>query len=229
MGSSSSTPQQSLTNIGRYHNQINVSSQKIVNKAAFISQTIKERGYNDKDMICSRIVWQNYDELLSFFPITTLNNIRYKAGVVPQNTGPLNRVKLQTCLNISVLYQKKLNLINNILQELPNCLNMEQAIFQDLSTRLQSENANTEKWLTIYQKLESFNQDIKKRYDLIDRQLDSVREAKTIAQIDGVARTTNSILSETNTICKNYENDLITYSKKATSAPQKPLPSLPAQ
>ena len=104
---------------------------------------------------------------------------------------------------------------------------MENAVFQGLSGRLQTEKADTEKWLNIYKKLESFNQDIKKRYDLIDKQLDSIREAKTIEQIDGVAKTTNSILNQTNTICKNYENDLIVYSKKAVGVPKKALPVNP--
>lgn len=207
--------------INAYHKDVQDIINKIEQKSNWLKQTIQQRGYTDKNAICSRIMWQNYDELASFFPVVEVEGVRYKAGTVVKDNIPdaLQESKLQTCLNITTLYKKKINLINYILEELPKCIGMENAIYRNLQKRLYSENANTDKWLNIYQKLENFNQQIKKRYTLIYNQLEDIRLAKTIAKIDGVVNTTLAILSDTNKSCKVYESDLIAYSAKDEAKP----------
>ena len=232
MGSASSVEEKNKK-ITTYHNDISIIQQNVVNKANYFLRVIRERGYNDKDAICGRIIWQNYDELLNVLPITNINNTRYKAGLPPSNQKDfpqLEKAKNVFCLNIATLYAKKINLLNNILTEMPKCSQMEAAVYSNLAGKLRSENADNEKWLTIHQKLENFNKDIKKRYELIFNQLEIIRTAQTIPEIDRVARTVNSVLTQSNNVCRNYEHDLIMYSSKSAQAsprPNKPLPVVP--
>jgi hypothetical protein len=212
MGSASSVAS-AQSNINNLHGDIGVLYKQINDRARWIINEINSRGYANKDAICSKILWTNYDELLTFFPVVTLNNVRYKAGVGITNPA-LEQNKISTCMEIERLYVKKINLINNIIQKLPRCFQMENKVYIGLEQRLNAEKlaspqANTERWLAIYQELESFNKDIKNRYTLISKQLENIRLAKTSAQIDGVARTTIGILNDTNGICETYENRLL--------------------
>lgn len=217
--------------IQSYHNEVNALTQKITQRSDFLKRTIQQRGYLDKDAICSRIMWQNYDELSSFFPIVKVGDTRYKAGVVPTTLpDTLQESKIQTCLDITTLYIKKVNLINYILEELPKCVEAENAIYKDLSQKLKKEPINEARWLEIYQKMENFNKTIVNRYRLILDQLEEIRLAKSISKIDSVANTTFGIVSNTNRACKNMESDLIRYSSRSPVAlrPSKPLPAPPA-
>jgi len=92
---------------------------------------------------------------------------------------------------------------------------MEKEIYDNLTMKLNSKNISDEEWLQIYKKIEKFNYDIKKRYTLIERELERVRQAKTVRELDDIAYTTNTILNDTNTICKRHETELFSYSNKA--------------
>lgn len=215
MGSSSSV-MSAQNNINDLHGEIGVLYKQINDRGRWIINEINKRGYSNKDAICSKILWTNYDELLNFFPIVTVDNIRYKAGV--RVTSPaLEQNKIATCMEIERLYVKKINLINNILEKLPRCVQMENKIYVGLQSKLNAERlaspqANSERWLTIYQELESFNKDIKNRYALISKQLENIRLAKSLTQLDGIARTTIAILNDSNSICENYQHRLFDFS-----------------
>lgn len=221
--------------IQSYHNEVNALTQKITQLANFLKKAIKDRGYLDKDAICSRIIWTDYDELKSFFPVVSAGDRRYKPGITPrQLPETLNSSKIQICLDITTLYIKKTNLINYILEELPVCVQAENGIYNDLAQKLQRENVNQENWLEIYKKMEKFNQLIVQRYRQIYEQLWQIKESKTIAQIDSIANDTFKVVSGTNTACKNIENDLIRYSARSPAnvpglfqPPNKPLPTAP--
>jgi hypothetical protein len=225
--------------IKSYHDQVNILTEQISQKSEKIKATIVARGYTDKNAVCSRIIWQNYDELSSFFPVVKVDNVKYKAGMKPQSLpDELRESKLQTCLDITTLYAKKINLINYILSELPKCIEAENSIYNDLFRKLKTENANNEKWLSIYEKMEKFNKTIVNRYQLIYKQLDEIRFARTISQMDGVANTTFAIVSKTTTACKTMESDLIIYSNRNAAAnpvgnalpvPSKPIPAPPLE
>ena len=202
-------------NIKSYHNEVGALTQKIVQKSEWLKNTIQARGYTDKDAVCSRVIWQNFDELSSFFPIVKVDNVRYKGGMEPQAIpDELRESKIQTCMDISTLYVKKINLINYILDELPKCVEAENAIYNDLFQKLKTESANNEKWLSIYEKMERFNKTIVNRYELIYNQLEDIRLARTIAKVDAVANTTFAIVSGTTSACKTMESDLIVYSSR---------------
>lgn len=227
MGSSSSV-MSAQNNINDLHGEIGVLYKQITERGKWIIKEINARGYSNKDAICSKILWTNYDELLSFFPIVTVDNIRYKAGVRVTNPK-LEQSKIATCMEIERLYIKKINLINNILQKLPACFQMENKIYVGLEQKLQAEklsspNANSERWLTIYQELESFNKDIKNRYSLISKQLENIRLAKSLTQIDGIARTTIGILNDSNAICENYQHRLSEFSSSLPVAAPESVP-----
>ena len=223
MGSTSSVIE-AQGKIGTLHGTIGAIYKRIDQKGRWIIAEIEKRQYTNKDAICSKVLWTNYDELAAFFPITTLNGIRYKAGVKAVDTPALQQSKLQTCMAIERLYLRKISLINNILQELPKCAQMEYAVYKNLEAKLKVEPTNTERWLSIYQQLESFNKDIKNRYELIEKQLESIRVARTDTQINGVSGTTNAILADTTKICRNYENRLIQISSAVPVLVTSPLP-----
>ena len=219
MGNSNTSFEENLQNksstIQSQHLNLDQEILRINAEADRIIALILERGYNDRDKICQKIGYQKIDELSGLFQIQTLNDIRYKLGIIPENTPELETNKTKVCLDIVNFYVKKINLITNIQKELPNCRNMEKEIYDDLTNKLNSNSLNNDEWLEVYNKLEKFNKDIKKRYDLIERELERVRKARTMSELDAIAYTTNTILNDTNTICKRHENNLFQYSNKA--------------
>lgn len=239
MGNSNSSFEDELrkksTKINEYHNDIDKIMVELENESNRLLSLISQRGYDDQVNICQQLGWQKADQLANLLPIQTINGIRYRLGIVPENTEELNKTKRDLCADIVNFYLKKMNLISNIQNELPRCREMENAIYQGLTARLQSADITNEEWLNIYNKLENFNKDIKKRYELIARELERIRKAKSVRELDAIAATTNGILARTNSICQNYENQLIPYSRKrevlvgdtSQSQPFKPLPKQP--
>ena len=85
-------------------------------------------------------MWQNHDELRVFFPVVEVEGKRYKAGTTPQQVpDELKEGKFQICLDITTLCIKKVNLINYILEEIPKCVEAENAIYSDLSQSIKNE------------------------------------------------------------------------------------------
>jgi len=235
MGNSESSFEDQLrkrtSTINSLHNDIDASMTRIENEANRLIGLITQRNYTDRVQLCQQLGWQKVDELSGLLPIETLQGIRYRLGIIPENTEQLNQTKQSICKDIINFYLKKVNLISNIQAELPKCREMENAIYNGLTRRLQSEDVDNEEWLRIYNKLEKFNKDIRKRYGLFERELVRIRKARTIRELDAIEVTTNSIVAKTNNICKNYEYDLIRFSRKSekvrSDQPLKPVPKEP--
>ena len=219
MGNSNTSFEENLqsksSNIQTQHSDIDLVITRINTEADRLIALILERGYNDRDQICKKIGYQKIDELSGLFNTQTLNGVRYKLGIIPENTPDLEANKTKVCLDIVNFYVKKINLITNIQKELPNCRNMENEIYNNLANKLNSKSLNDDDWLQVYNKIENFNKDTQKRYNLIERELERVRAAKTMRELDAIAYTTNTILNDTNTICKRHENGLFQFSDKA--------------
>ena len=225
MGNSNTSFEENLqsksSNIQTQHSDIDLVITRINTEADRLIALILERGYNDRDQICKKIGYQKIDELSGLFHTQTLNGVRYKLGIIPENTPDLEANKTKVCLDIVNFYVKKINLITNIQKELPNCRNMENEIYNNLANKLNSKSLNDDDWLQVYNKIENFNKDTQKRYSLIERELERVRAAKTMRELDAISYTTNTILNDTNTICKRHENGLFQFSDKA----EKMMPS----
>lgn len=203
-------------NLNTQHTDLDLSMKRIEAEADRIIGIIMMRKYNDREALCKQIAYHKVDELSNFFPTETLNGVRYKLGIteVPQNAA-MERNRQNACRDIVNFYLKKINLITNIQKEVPNCLNMEQEIYRNLTQKLESNRLNNADSLAVYEKLEKFNKDIKNRYNLIEREIERIRLAKNMTELDAIARTTNTILSDTNKICKIHENELFSYSDRA--------------
>ena len=235
MGNSESSFEDQLrkrtSTINSLHNDIDASMTRIENEANRLIGLITQRNYTDRVQLCQQLGWQKVDELSGLLPIETLQGIRYRLGIIPENTEQLNQTKQSICKDIVNFYLKKVNLISNIQAELPKCREMENAIYTGLTRRLQSEDVDNDEWIRIYNKLEKFNKDIRKRYALFERELVRIRKARTIRELDAIEVTTNSIVAKTNNICKNYEYDLIRFSRKSekvrSDQPLKPVPKEP--
>jgi hypothetical protein len=219
MGNSASYEQQvnSYTgNLNTQHTDLDLSMKRIEAEADRVIGIILMRHYNDREALCKQIAYHKVDELSQFFPTEVINNVRYKLGVNANVTNAtMERNRQNVCRDIVNFYLKKINLITNIQKEVPNCLNMEQEIYRNLTQKLESNRLNNQDSLAVYEKLEKFNKDIKKRYDLIEREIERIRLAKNMTELDAIARTTNTILSDTNKICKIHENELFQYSDRA--------------
>lgn len=226
---------QKASNIDELHTDIDLLMKRINDEANRIIKLIETRDYTDRDELCKQIGYQKVDELANFFPVVTLNNVRYRLGVVPSNAESnefLQNNKRKICLDIVNFYLKKVNLITNIQRALPGCREMEQRIYDGLSKKLEQGGLNNEEWLNVYKKMENFNEEIKTRYELFEREIERIRQAKSVRELDGIATTVNGILSKTDAICRNYENDLILFSsnvrspssrKNNSSGPSKPI------
>lgn len=205
--------------INEQHVQVDDAISRINLEANRIISLILDRNYTDREAICKKIGYQKVDELSKFFPIETLEGVRYQMGIIPDSNDPnmaaLQSNKQSVCLSIVNFYLKKINLITNIQNELPNCKNMERAVYDNLSAKLQAQGINNEEWLAVYNKMEKFNKEIISRQQLIERELERIRKATTMRELDGIANTVNGILSKTNSICRNYENDLVLFSDKS--------------
>ena len=219
MGNSNSfeqNVQQYSQNLSNQHSDLDLSMKRIEAEADRIIGIILMRKYNDREALCKQIAYHKVDELAQFFPNEVINGVRYKLGVNANVTTPaMERNKQNACRDIVNFYLKKINLITNIQKEVPNCLNMEQEIYRNLTQKLENNRLNNQDSLVVYEKLEKFNKDIKKRYDLIEREIERIRLAKNMTELDAIARTTNTILSDTNKICKIHENELFQYSDRA--------------
>ena len=226
MGASSSSFEENLqektSNINATKNQIDRAFNQINQEANRIISMIVTKGFNDREKVCSQLGYQKVDELSSFFSLSTLEGVRYRLGIIPQDNLELEKKKQKVCLDIVNFYLKKINLIENIKRELPKCRNIENSIYNGLSERLKSENVRDQEWLVIYNKMNKFNEEIKARYGLIERELERINSATTMREIDSIAQTTNSILAKTNSICKTYENDLIPYAQPSRSVQTQP-------
>jgi hypothetical protein len=204
------------TNLNTQQTDLDLSMKRIEAEADRIIGIILMRHYNDREALCKQIGYHKVDELSNFFHNETLNGVRYKLGVNANVTNAtMERNRQNVCRDIVNFYLKKINLITNIQKEVPNCLNMEQEIYRNLTQKLESNRLNNQDSLAVYEKLEKFNKDIKKRYDLIEREIERIRLAKNMTELDAIARTTNTILSDTNKICKIHENELFQYSDRA--------------
>jgi len=226
-GSFESNLQSKTSNINTQHSDIDQTILRINAEANRLIELILQRKYNDREGICKRIGYQKVDELSGLFKIQTLNGIRYRLGIIPENTPELEANKQKVCLDIVNFYVKKINLITNIQKELPNCREMERNIYDNLAAKLNSRQLNNEQWLNVYNKLEKFNEEISSRYSLFERELERVRKATTMNELNAIAVTTHSILTKTNNICKNYEHDLIEFSNKSMEENQMYSPTYP--
>lgn len=209
---------QKASNIDELHVDIDLLMKRINDEANRIIKLIEKRDYTDRDALCQQIGYQKVDELASFFPVVTLNNVRYKLGMVPESNEFLETNKKKVCLDIVNFYLKKVNLITNIQKALPGCREMEQRIYDGLSKKLEQGGLNNEEWLNVYKKMEKFNEDIKSRYELFEREVERIRQAKSMRELDGIAVTVNGILSKTDSVCRTYENDLILFSGSPASS-----------
>ena len=197
------------------HADLDVTIRRVEEEATRIIDLILARHYNDRTAVCEKIGWQKVEELSSFFPIETLEGVRYRLGVIPAANEVLEQKRQRVCTDIVNFYLKKINLITNIQKEVPNCRGMEKEIYDGLKDKLRGGYLSEDEWLAVYKELENFNKDIKKRYALMERELERIRLAKNMAELDAIAKTTNTILSDSNTICKTYENRLFQFSNRA--------------
>ena len=193
------------------HYDIDQLMEKINNEANRLIALIMERNYTDRQKVCEQLGWQKVDELSSFFEVQTLNGIRYRLGIVPQDSPQLESSKRRVCVEIVNFYLKKINLITSIQRELPKCKQMESDIYNGLSTKLKAANLNDQEWLAVYNKVERYNSEIKDRYKLFERELERIRKAKNMQELDNIAATVNGILANTDKICMNYQHELAQY------------------
>ena len=112
MGSSLSFEQNvdsRTANINSLHTDIDSMMQRINNEANRLIDLIIKSGKNNQQEVCKTLAYHKVDELSSFFPIQTLNGIRYRLGVVP-NEPILENDKDRICLDIVNFYLKKIKL-----------------------------------------------------------------------------------------------------------------------
>ena len=200
--------------IDGYHTDIDFIMQNLNSEAERIIKLISDRKYTDRGKLCTKLAHIKVDELSDFFPIQTLSDVRYKLGIVAENTPELESNKKRVCTDIVNFYLRKIYLITTIQKELPKCKDIEQQIHNNLKDKMANQDLSEDEWISIYTKLEKFNKDITKRYRLYQRELERIRLAQSDSELRDISKTTLSIISKTNGICKNYENDLVQYSDK---------------
>jgi len=72
------------------HADLDVTIRRIEEEATRIIDLILARHYNDRTAVCEKIGWQKVEELSSFFPVETLEGVRYRLGVIPPFKDPRN-------------------------------------------------------------------------------------------------------------------------------------------
>jgi hypothetical protein len=222
-------------NIQGMHNDVDSLFNRINEEANRIINLILENKYNDRDTVCSKLGYQKVDELSNSFNVTTLEGISHRLGTISstddygkQKKHPsiensnlkhssLETHKKQVCLDIVNFYINKINLITSIQRELPKCKDMEEKVYNNLKSELDSKNINEEEWLNIYNRLEKFNKDIKTRYQLIEVELDKIRSAKKMRDLDIISNNVNNILKKTNSICQSQASSFPSYSSPSSS------------
>jgi len=208
---------ENTANIAKKHGDIDALVDEINEEGNRLIALINQRKYTDREGICNHLAYQYVDTLSDFFPVQTLSDVRYRLGIVPENTPELETSKKQVCVDIVNFYVRKINLITSIQAELPNCKNMEREIYDELNQKLKEDNLSDEEWLEVYEQMKDFNRDIRSRYELFQEQIEEIRQAKTSVELDRVAKKTHNILAKTGAMCKNYRHSLLPYASKRTS------------
>lgn len=215
MGTTSSFEENLQTKTSRLtstKNQIDLTFEKINEEANRIIDFVKEMEYDDKEKVCNKLAPLKLHELMNV-KTSVLEGIYYHMGINEEVHD-----KEDLCIQIANFYMKKINLISTIQKELPYCRDKENKIYNDLMERIKSDDyRDPDEWLAIYNKMHDFNQEIKNRYILIEKEIKRIKEATTMREIDNIIDTTNIILSGTNKICDKYEQDLNLYKRKIYS------------
>lgn len=202
MGSASSSIEilnNTRSNVNYVFNQINDEADKLM-------RMIDQENYTNKAEVCRKIGYLKVDELKRY-NIVTLNNIRSKLGI---DISDARQTKEQICIDIVNFYMKKVILTHKIQTQLPVCKKIESNIYNKLSSQLNETSVHSDRWLDVYNKMETFNYIIKNRYKLIKDELDKVVKAKTQRELDSIEVNLNDILSKTNLMCKQYEMEFRT-------------------
>ena len=219
MGTSQSVPQQIKSaedNINSLHNDIDKIQQEIIEEGNRLVEIMTNRDYLDYKELCDQISYHKVDELKDHFPIQTLNNIRYKLGLVPKpETDEMVENKETICKSIVDFYVRKVHLIKSIQNELPQCRTMENKIYNELSDKLKREGIKTEEWVNVYKKVEKFNKDIKSRNTQIKNSLEQIRKAQTQPELTRASKNVTNLLQNTTGMCKTYETDLLRFSEES--------------
>jgi Variant SH3 domain len=209
-----------ISKIKTQHVSLDEAFQRIETEANRLTSLILERKYTDRDTVCSKLGYQKVDELSSSYQVQTLEGVSHRLGIRSEHDPNLEANKNKICLDVVNFYLKKINLITNIQKELPKCREMENKIYDELKQKLNLDTLSNEEWYRIYNKLENFNQDIAAGYNLIENELEKVRKAKNMRELENVTLTVNTVLNKTNSICQKYNDDLIELGKSCLETPK---------
>lgn len=208
-----------------YHQEIDTAYNQLREKANIVKQEIINRQYNDADLICQRIVWQNIDELASFFTVEQVQRpgftAKYRMGVVP--TDPvaklLNNKKLQTCKNIANLYKAKIKLLDKLINS-KNCQSMAKLEYAELRGKIKNiepNSADLEKWTQVYNELQKFNKTIITDYKRLENHLTSIRKATSIDTLVDINKRIDNVFAEMGNTCQQHASY---FRGKMASSPQ---------
>jgi hypothetical protein len=233
-------------NIDSLHTEIDVAMKEINGRANWLIGEIKRRNYNTPDL-CNKLTYHRVGELTSHFPLYTieetvsqypspvLRGVQYRLGVEPEIAQDVTLLALEpekkrVCNSIINFYKRKIDLVQQIVRELPKCQKMERQITDDLSQKLQGADIDKPEWINVYNQVQKFNKTIKSNYSKIERALINVQEAQTVQQLNRVAKNVPKLLSSTTATCETYKNQLLQFSEPLVQGvPQKPLPELPVE
>ena len=195
-----------------YHQEIDTAYNQLREKANNVKKEIIIRQYNDADLICQRIVWQNIDELASFFTVEQVQmpefTAKYRMGVLPSDPVAkiLNNKKLQTCKNIATLYKAKIKVLDKLINS-KNCQSMAKLEYAELRGKIKNidpDSADLEKWDQIYNELQKFNKTIITDYKRLENHLTSIRKATSIDTLVDINQRINNVFTEMNDTCQKH-------------------------
>ena len=233
MGTTQSSQQQiqsAKNNIEQLHRDVDVLQQNINKEVSNLEKRINDSGYTNLDEICNKIEYHYVDLLYGHFPIKTLQGYgRIKLGLIPTMTNDMKADKLNVCKSIVAFYKKKLYLLGQISRDLPACRQKEKEIYNDLSGKLQREGINTDRWVTVYKKIQQFNKDIQYQYTQISGTIEKIRAAQTWQQLDAQGQAIVNLLTQTNGICSRYQVDLHRFINTPQDVPVIQQPQVAAQ
>lgn len=218
MGGSNSKNKDISVNITKLKEKINekrenidVVHNEIIREGDEIITDLERKGYLNNREFCDRIGYIKANELRDFFPITVLQNVRYRMGIVPEQNNILENNKLSVCNDIIAFHQRKIKLIQEIKEQMPKCKEIEGQIWSSLGSNLSQLGVSQKESLFVYNEMDKFNSDIGYRYKQIKNNIERIKKAKTNSEINRISKTINSLLATTTSECKTYENRLLKY------------------
>ena len=200
--------------IGEIHSNIDQLVSLIQKEGNDIVKYITDMDYTQQDALCRKLEYQYVDILKKNFPIRELKGIalaqtsgvrRVQLGMMlpkAETTDKLLDEKTQICQSIVRLFKRKVEVIQNLQQSVPECRDKEREIHNNLSLKMQKEpNISTEIWEKNYQIMTKFNKDIKTKYTKIRSLIGKVLNADNERQLDSLHKEATELINETRKIC----------------------------